>query len=40
MVLEKQVRKYLSKLDVLKSMGHDEMHSQLHRELADMTARL
>lgn len=36
---EDQVREYLSKLDIHKSMGLEGMHPQVLRELADIIAR-
>lgn len=40
LVEEDQVREYLSHLDVCKkSLGPDEMHSQMLRDLADVTVR-
>lgn len=40
LVEEDQVREYLSHLDVCKkSLGPDEMHSQMLRDLADLTVR-
>ena len=38
LVEEDQVREYLSKLDIRKSMGPDRVHTQLQRELADVSS--
>lgn len=39
LVEEDQVRQYLSKLDINKSMGLDEMHPWVLRELANFIAK-
>lgn len=36
---EDQVREYLSQLDICMSLGPDEMHSQMLRDLADVILR-
>lgn len=39
LVDEDQVREYLSQLDICMSLGPDEMHSQMLRDLADVILR-
>lgn len=38
-VEEDQVRDHLSKIDIFKSMGHDRVHPQVLKELADVIVR-